>query len=248
VSQSRLRPCTWLLGSVLILAGPAARAGQIWTVSLDTSRLATNYTGPFALDFELVGSNGNTVTLGHFSFGSGGSAGPGPAFVTGGASGNLGSGVSLNDSVNFFSDFNQQLMPGQTLTFTMDSTVVPPPLGGSPDNFSMAIFSGYDTINGYNPFKGSGGTAIPTTDPTGSDTFFNFNVNGPGATTVESFPSANGEISIVVTPTSVVAEPSSGVMALLSVLRTAGAICWRCKAAGRRRARRELEPSASSGT
>jgi len=97
---SRLMPCTWLLGFVVILAGPYARAGMIWTVSLDTSQLATSYSGPFALDFELVGSNGNTVTLSNFSFGIGGNAGPGTAFTTGGASGDLGSSVSLNDSVN----------------------------------------------------------------------------------------------------------------------------------------------------
>ena len=170
---------------VLILAGPAARADQVWTVSLDTSQLAANYTGPFALDFELVGSNGNTVTLSNFSFGSGGGAGPGPAFLTGGASGDLGSTVSLNDSANFFSDFNQQFTPGGTLTFTVDSTLVAPPSGGSPDNFSMVIFSGYDPVNGYNPSSGTGGTPIPTTDPSGNDTFFNFNINGPGSTTVE---------------------------------------------------------------
>jgi hypothetical protein len=79
---SRLMGCTWLLGFIGILAGPAARAGMTWTVSLDTSQLATNYSGPFALDLELVGSNGNTVTLSDFTFG-GGAAGPGPAFLTG---------------------------------------------------------------------------------------------------------------------------------------------------------------------
>ena len=73
----RLPGSTCFLGFVLILAGPAVRADQVWTVSLDTSQLATGYTGPFALDFELVGSNGNTVTLSNFSY-DGGSAGPGP--------------------------------------------------------------------------------------------------------------------------------------------------------------------------
>jgi hypothetical protein len=228
MSLSRLKFCPWLLGFVLILSGPASRADLTLTVSLDTSQLAANYTGPYALDFELIGTNGNTVTLNNFSFGSGGAAGPGPAFLTGGASGNLGSSVSLSDSVvNFFSDFNQQFKPGNTLTFTMDSTLVPPPSGGSPDNFSLVIFSGYDPVNGYNPIAATGGTPIPTTDPTGNDTFFNFNVNGPGATTVDSFPSANGDVSITVTPMSAVAEPSSGVIALLSVMCTAAAIFCR---------------------
>jgi hypothetical protein len=181
------------LGFVLIATASSALADQVWTVTLDTSQLATNYSGPFALDFELVDTNGNTITLSGFSFG-GGSAGPGPAFLNGGASGDLGNIVSLNDSPNFFSDFNQQFIPGATLSFTVDSTLLAPPAGGSPDNFSMVIFSAYDPVNGNNPFAGTGGTPIPTTDPTGSNTFIYLDVNGPGSTTATSFPGANGEI------------------------------------------------------
>jgi hypothetical protein len=203
-----------LLGLVLTLTGSTARAGQIWDVSIDTSQMASDYTGPFALDFELVGTNGNTVTLSQFSFGTG-SAGPGSAFLTGGASGSLAATVTLNDSVNFFSDFNQQFTPGATLTFTMDSTLIAPPVGGSPDNFSMVIFSNYDPVHGYNPITGTGGTPIPTTDPSGNDTFFNFNITGPG-TTVSAFPSASGDISITVTPQSV-PEPPSAVLWVLGV-------------------------------
>ena len=233
MNRSRQIICRLLLGLVLILAGSAVRADQIWTVSLDTSQLAANYTGPFALDFELVGSNGNTVTLSNFSFGTAVVPAQASAFLTGGASGDLGSSVSLNDSANFFSDFNQQFTPGGTLTFTVDSTLVAPPSGGTPDNFSMVIFAGYDPVNGYNPASGTGGTPIPTTDPSGNDTFFNFNVNGPGSTTVESFPSASGDITITVTPASV-PEPSSGVIMLSGLIGMTVAICrWRRKCAGR---------------
>lgn len=220
--------CRFLLGFLVILAVSDARGGQIWTVSVDTSQLAANYTGPFALDFELVGSNGNTVTLSSFSFGSGGNAGPGSAFLTGGASGDFSGGISLNDSVNFFSDFNQQFTPGANLTFTMNSTLVAPPPGGSPDNFSMVIFQSYDPVNGFNPSTGTGGTPITTTDPSGNDTFFNFNINGPGSTTVSVFPSTSGDISLTVTPASAVPEPTSAVMLLLGVLGSA-AICWHLK-------------------
>jgi hypothetical protein len=191
-------------------------------VTLDASQLAASYAGPFALDFELVGSNGNTITLSGFSFG-GGSAGPGSAVLTGGTSGDLGTIVSLNDSANFFSDFNQQFTPGGTLSFTVDSTLVAPPVGGSPDNFSMVIFSAYDPVDGYNPFTGTGGTPIATTDPSGSDTFFNLDVNGPGSTTASGFSGANGDIPITVT-TSAVPEPSSGMMMLFGLLGVAGAI------------------------
>ena len=174
-----------LLGLTLTLAGSGVRADQVWNVSVNTSLLAADYTAPFGIDFEMLGSNGNTVTLSNFSFG-GGAAGPGPAFLTGLASGDLGSVVAVSDNAaTFLSDFNQQFTPGSTLTFTMDSTLNPPPLGGSPDNFSMVLFSSYDPVNGYNPATGSGGTLIPTTDPTiGNNTFFNFDINGPGSTTV----------------------------------------------------------------
>jgi hypothetical protein len=186
--------------------------------------LASDYTGPFALDFELVGSSGNTVTISNFAFG-GGSPGPGSAFLTGGASGDYSSTVALADSANFFSDFNQQFTPGSVLTFTVDTTLVAPPSGGTPDNFSMVLFSAYDPVNGYNPSTGTGGTPIPTTDPTGNNTFFNVDINGPGSTTVSASPSANGDIPITVT--SAVPEPSSGVMMLVSVLCAATALVRR---------------------
>ena len=212
-----------LLVSVLMLAGPAVRADQVWTVSLDTSQLAADFTAPFALDFELVGTNGNTVSLSSFSFGGGG-AGPGPAFLTGRASGELGGSVGLDSSASFFSDFNQQFAPGSTLTFTMDSTLVAPPSGGIADNFSMVIFEGYDPVNGFNPLTGMGGTPISTTDPSGAETFFNFDINGPGSTTVSVFPSTSGDISITVTPESVVPEPASGVILLMGMAGIASAI------------------------
>ena len=132
MSLSRRIACGWLLGFALILAGSAARAEQTWTVSLDTSQLAANYTGPFALDFELVGSNGNTVTLSNFSFGSGG-ARPGTRVPHRRSERRSRKHRQpQRQRVNFFSDFNQQFTPGRTLTFTMDSTLVPPPSGGTP--------------------------------------------------------------------------------------------------------------------
>ncbi len=227
MSLSRPITCRWLVGFVLMLTGPAASAGQVWTVSLDTSKMAANYTGPFGLDFELIGSNGNTVTVGNFSFGSGGSAGPGPPFLTGGASGALGSSVSLSDSTSFFSDFNQQFTPGSVLSFKVDSTLGAPPSGGTPDNFSMVIFSAYDPVNGYNPLTGTGGTPIPTTDPSGSSTFFNLDVSGPGSTIPSSYPSSGGDITITVTPVNVIPEPSTSMLMSLGILGLLTAVCRR---------------------
>ncbi|HZW33498.1 MAG TPA: PEP-CTERM sorting domain-containing protein, partial [Isosphaeraceae bacterium] len=140
-----------------------------------------------------------------------------------------GTSVSLNDSASFFSDFNQQFTPGTTLTFTMNSTLVAPPSGGTPDNFSMVILSNYETTNGYNFISNlpppPGDTPIPTTD-TVADTFFNFNINGTGSTTVSSFSSTSGDVSIAVTPTTVVPEPSSVVFVCTGTLGLLG-YAWR---------------------
>jgi hypothetical protein len=212
-----------LLGLALIACGSAARADQIWYVSVDTSQLAADYTGPFGLDFELIGGSGNTVTVSGFAYGGGG-AGPGSASLTGGASGDLGTGVgvvALNDAASFFSDFNQAFTPGSTLSFTVDTTLVAPTSGGFPDNFSMVIFTQYAAYDPFNPPSPPFDTPVPTRDPTGNDTLFNFDINGPGATTVSSYGSASGDVSITVTPASV-PEPASGLMFTLGLIGVAG--------------------------
>jgi hypothetical protein len=211
---------------MLVFADSAARGDQIYTVTLDTSQLATNYTGPFGIDFELVGSNGTTVTISDISFGAGGNVVPG-AFLTGGVSGDLGSSVVLNDSSNFFNDFNQGFAPGTTLTFTVDSTDVPPLPGSNtaPDNFSIVIFSGYSGAV-YTDVSGPGGMTIPTIDPSGADTFVNINANGsPGSNSYAGYSSLGGDIPVTVTPGSAVPEPSSGVAMLLGVAGLLG-FCW----------------------
>jgi hypothetical protein len=222
MNRSRRLRRTWLLGLILIAGGSPARADLSWTMSLDTSQLATNYTGPFGLDFELVGSDGNTVTLSDFSFG-GGMAGPGLAFSTGGSSGDLTGGVTLDDTSSFFSDFNQQFTPGGTLSFTVSTTVNS---GGIPDSFTMVIFQGYDAVNGYDPFTGTGGTPIATTDPSGADSFVSLEINGEGSTMAVGYSSAAGDVSTTVTA-SVVPELSSGAMMLFGLISLAGAFAWR---------------------
>jgi hypothetical protein len=234
MSLSRRMLVTALIAAVAGWAAADARADQVWTVTVNTSQMASDYTSHFGIDFELIGTDGNTVTLSNFSFGTG-NVGPGAAFLTGGASGDLSTTVSLSDSASFFNDFNQGFTPGNTLTFTIDSTLLALPPAGSPDNFSMVLFEGYDRVNGYNPYTGSGGTLIPTLDPTGNDTFFNFNINGPGSTTVSTFSSTSGDITITVTPATTVPEPSSSALMLLGVICSEAAICQR-RSGGRRSA------------
>ena len=77
------------------------------------------------------------MAIGSFDFG-GGSAG-GPAVGSGGASGNLVTGITLNDASSFFNELYQQFTPGNTLSFavTMTTNVTP-----TPDAFSVAILNG----------------------------------------------------------------------------------------------------------
>ena len=50
--------------ALIALAAPAAHAATVFTVHVDTSSLS----GDFSLDYLLIGSLGNTVTLDHYQF------------------------------------------------------------------------------------------------------------------------------------------------------------------------------------
>src|SRR5690349_14032044 len=107
---------------------------------MSTSPLVGNPAGPFSLDFQLndgsaAGDGNNTAVLSGFFFGSGASLGS--ASVAGGASGDLGSSVTLTDS-GFLNEFTQGFTPGATLQFLLNlSTNVD--AGDTPDQFSFAI-------------------------------------------------------------------------------------------------------------
>jgi len=112
----------------------------IASVSLNTAPLVAGSAGPFSLDFELIDGSGtndgnNSVILTGFSFGSGGSAGT--ATLTGGATGDLLSGVTLTDS-SFLNDFAQPFVPGSILSFTLQLSTNQE-VTGFPDEFTFAI-------------------------------------------------------------------------------------------------------------
>jgi hypothetical protein len=200
---------------MFILGESVAHADQIYTVTIDTSSLASGYTGPFGLDFELIGTLGNTVTLSNFSFGNGGSAGPlGSGFVTNTASGDLNTTITLDDTTNFFNDFNQLFTPGDTLSFMVDTTTFAPPDASTPpDNFSAVILAGYDPVYGYDPFTLTGGTPVSTTDPSGNDGIVDLD-----------FPASNSQDGIYQIAS--VPEPPSAVTLSLGMLSLAVAISY----------------------
>jgi len=118
-----------------------AQSPAFVTVHLDTSALVEHPAGPFALDFQLNGGSGeddanNTVTLFAFAFGGGRSSTAAPV-VVGGASGHLGSAVTISDRV-FLNTLTQGFVAGSELSFVLLRTASVDP-GGTPDQFSVAI-------------------------------------------------------------------------------------------------------------
>ncbi|MEO7099200.1 MAG: NF038129 family PEP-CTERM protein [Luteolibacter sp.] len=127
---------TALAAACALLGASSAHAAVTYYVDVNTSSLIGNTSAPFALDFQLIGSASNSVTISNFNFG-GGSATSSTENYTGTASGDLNSTVSLNDTTTFFNEFFQGFTPGATLSFTVnvDTNIGSP----TPDGFSFAI-------------------------------------------------------------------------------------------------------------
>ena len=127
----------------LVLVAAAARADAI-RVTLDTSPLS----GPQILAFGLTNFNGasNTVALADFTFDGGNAiAGSedctfGGTFSGLGCSGDLVSGVTLEDLDPTAAFFTQQFNPGLSLSFVLTATNDSG--GGVPDQFALALCDG----------------------------------------------------------------------------------------------------------
>jgi hypothetical protein len=176
---------------VLSVAVGAARAGEIFTVTLDTNPLTLSPAadaGPFSIAFQLTDGSGtndgnNTATLSNFDFG-GGSASGTPTLYGVGTSGDLGSTVTLTDN-DFFNAFVQGFIPGSSLSFLAGLTTNVD-AGGTPDAFAFSILD-------------SSGSSIPTVDP--ADTLLTVNIDSASPTilTYATDPNqgtASGDVSI----------------------------------------------------
>jgi hypothetical protein len=129
------------LGAGILFAAPTGGATSIeYFVDVNTASLAGNASGPFSLDFQLndgsgAGDGNNTATINNFAFGSGGASGT--ANLSGGASGDLSSVVSLTDT-SAFNEFYQTFNAGSTLSFDVTLTLNSDS-GPAPDAFVFAI-------------------------------------------------------------------------------------------------------------
>jgi len=122
-------------GVAVAAASPAEATSIAFHVQVNTAPLIGNASAPFYLDYTLNDGGGpvhNTVTIGSFA----GFAPAGPANLSGGASGNLSSLVTLTDT-SFVNEFFQAFTPGAALGFDVTMTTnadVP-----NPDSFAFAI-------------------------------------------------------------------------------------------------------------
>jgi hypothetical protein len=126
-----------LAGAVLLLGTRPAAADPL-TLTLDTSVLAG---GTYTAVFELIDQDGavdNSVALDFFHFGGGGALGSPDYMGTTGVSGDLTSGISLDDSGGF-ALFTQQFTAGSQLSFVVQATDNLAPGAVGPDSFAFAL-------------------------------------------------------------------------------------------------------------
>jgi len=111
-----------VLGMLLLCC--SAHAASTFHISVNTTPLIGNSSGPFSIDFQLnngtaAGLGNNTATISNFNY-FGGSA-VGSASLFGGAQGDLASGVLLNNS-SAFQEFFQEFTLGTRLAFDVSLT------------------------------------------------------------------------------------------------------------------------------
>src|SRR6266496_955580 len=137
------------------------------TITVNTTSLQGNASGPFVLGFVLIdaslsGDGNNTAVLSNFDFG-GGSAGA-IASSGGGVVGNLLSGITLTDSdPSGFNFITSAFTPGTTLSFNLVMTANP--------DLTLDPSSGLPGYQFLFVILDSTGQRIATTDASGSDAF-----------------------------------------------------------------------------
>ncbi len=192
--MNRLLEFVALAGLALILAPSPARADS-FTVTLNTSPLS----GPLIIAFQLSDGDGiadNSLTISPVNFGGGSALGLPDYEGTTGVSGDLTSGIAMDDSSTFFALLVQDFNPGSSLSFLLNIT--DNFAGGFPDTFAMSICD--TSFNCYSDDTNTG--AMLVLDLTGGTlSASDFTLNGA---------SAQGLSAPVVTAgVSAVPEPSS---------------------------------------
>lgn len=139
-SRSFFKTRSVFVASCVMLCAASSQAGTLsFHVDLNTAALTGNSNGPFSLDFQLNQGSGaatNTVDLTDFVF-TGGTPSGSPSLF-GGATGDLGSSVSLTDAANASNEFFQGFTDGTT-EIDFDASLTTDVDAVTPDAFVMAI-------------------------------------------------------------------------------------------------------------
>jgi len=197
---------TAALGGLLL--APAVHAATAeYDVSVSTSALVGNPSGPFSLDFQFndgagTGDNNNTASVSGFVF-NGGLATGSPT-LSGGATGSLATGLHFSDS-SALNEGYQGFTPGSTLTFHVSLTLNVAP-GSAPDLFSFGVL---DSSLANLPTTGFG------------DSLFTVEIGASGATFATG-TSSSPSVSVNVT-----AVPEPGVWATATGVLLIGFGVWR---------------------
>lgn len=190
--------CLALAAAFFSAAALPARADSISAaVTFNTSGLTES--GPFELYLQLndgsgTGDGNNTLSLTNFNFGAGGAAGSMDAVnSSGGYSGSLSAGLTLNDSQPF-NAVAAFFTPGSQLSFNLTDTFtsLDSPI---PDTFAFALIAN--------------GVAVSTTATDGSDSLIEFNFDASSATPLVYADNAPGDTAG--TPTAQLQNPPATV-------------------------------------
>jgi hypothetical protein len=195
------RVCVFVvLHGLAVLAAARGSRADSFNVSLNTSSLS----GTQALIFEFTDGDGvvdNSVALTNFSLGGGSVAGSADYLGTTGVSGDIGSGIDMDDGSLSIALFSQNFNPGATLSFLLTTTNNY--AGGSPDGFVMAICdTGLDTCY--------------SDDPDGADLVLPLNGAAlvPASFTLTGASAQGLPAPVVTTPSSGTVPEPSGVLLL----------------------------------
>jgi hypothetical protein len=148
MKMNQIAKSLFLCGTALALSSAVSQA-VTYQVSINTTALVSSLDGPFSLDFQLNSGGtlgNNSATISNIT---GVSPTLGAPDLIGGASGDLGATVVINDT-NVFNEFYQTFTVSNTITFdvTFTNNI---DSGLTPDSFSVAILDSSDfniTTNG----------------------------------------------------------------------------------------------------
>jgi len=147
-----------------------APRGYAYIVDIDTPPLSVPGVA-MAFDFVDGGPPSNSVTVSSFS--TNGTLGP--VTSTGGVVGSLPNGFTLSDST-FFNEYLQNVSGATNIAFAFQATSNAAATDSLPDTFSFYLL---DPITGLPLFS--------TTDPTGADSLFTFQITGASLGLIENY-------------------------------------------------------------